>query len=121
MRAKQSINPEKTKLTRLPVPVISSHNMRVGTEDQIKRSWPVTPDDFFRIYRDEPFSLEMEFLEDIPSAKVRLYTNLLSAAGEWEEIEFTPATSQRFVLSVSAVKCGIFLFKEKYSLNNGET
>jgi hypothetical protein len=95
--------------------------MRIAREGQLKRSWPVAPDEFFRIFRDEPLKLEVEFLEAPPLPKVRLYTNLLSKADEWSEIEFERSPSGAFTLSLSPPKCGIFLFKIKHSANGGKT
>ncbi len=106
---------------RREIPSIKSHNMRVAQEGQLKRSWPVAPDEFFRIFKDEPLSLEVEFLEEHPSPQVRLYTNLLSTADEWSEIEFRCNLSGHFSLSLTPPRCGIFLFKIKHSPDGGET
>jgi len=42
----------------------------------MKRSWPVAPDEFFRIFKDEPLSLEAEFLEEHRSSQMRLYPHI---------------------------------------------
>jgi hypothetical protein len=112
---------QKAAVIRKEIPFLKSHNMRIAKEGQLKRSWPVAPDEFFRIFKDEPFSLEVEFLEEHPSPQVRLYTNLLSTADEWSEIEFKRNLSGHFSLSLAPPRCGIFLFKIKHSSDGGKT
>jgi hypothetical protein len=38
--------------------------MRVAREGQMKRSWPSAAGEFFRVFKDEPLTLEVEFDED---------------------------------------------------------
>ena len=106
---------------RREIPSLQSRDMRIAREGQLKRSWPVAPDEFFRIFKDEPLSLDVEFLEEHTSPQVRLYTNLLSTADEWREIEFRPNLSGHFSLALTPPTCGIFLFKIKHSPDGGKT
>jgi hypothetical protein len=115
------MNQQEAALIRRQIPTLKSHNMRIAHEGQLKRSWPVAPDEFFRIFKDEPLTLEVEFLEEPPSPQVSLYTNLLSRADEWSEIAFERNPSGRFTLSLTPPKCGIFLFKIKHSADGGKT
>ncbi len=110
-----------TVLLRREIPPLKSRNMRIAGEVQHKHSWATTPGAFFRIYKDEPLSLEMTFPEGNPSYRVMLYTNLLGTSEEWGEIEFRNNLSGNYTLSVLPSKCGIFLFKIKYSPDNGKT
>lgn len=112
---------QTTAVIHREIPSLNSHNMRIAREGQLKRSWPVAPDEFFRIFKGEPLSLEVEFLEEQPSPRVRLYTNLLSSGDEWSEIEFSRNLSGHFSLSLAPPRCGIFLFKIKYSPDDGRT
>jgi hypothetical protein len=95
--------------------------MRIAREGQLKRSWPLAAGEFFRIFKDEPLSLEVEFDEDNPLSEVRLCTNLLGAADHWSEIAFKRDLSGHFSLSVAPPRCGIFLFKMKHSPDGGQT
>lgn len=95
--------------------------MRIGKEGQLKRSWPVAPGEFFRIYRDEPLSLWVEFQETHAKPRVVLCTDLTGEAGAWSEIDFTQKDSRNFTVSVKPVRCGIFQFKIKHSPDNGKT
>jgi hypothetical protein len=112
---------QTTAVIRREIPSLKSHNMRIAREGQLKRSWSVAPDEFFRIFKDEPLSLEVEFLEAHLAPRVRLYTNLLSTADEWSEIEFSRNLFGRFSLSLAPPMCGIFLFKIKHSPDGGKT
>ena len=115
------MTPKSTALIRRGIPPLKFHNMRIVEAGPLKHSWSTKPGAFFRIYRDEPLSLEVTFQEKNPSARVMLYTNLLGAADEWGEIEFKNHSSGNFSLSVMPPKCGIFLFKIKLSPDNGKT
>ena len=108
-------------LVRKEILPLASHNMRIAREGQIKRSWPTTPGEFFRTFKNEPFVLEVSFLEENPLSKVKLHTNLLGTAEEWDEIEFRNTSSGHFSLSVAPPKCGIFMFKIKHSPDNGKS
>lgn len=110
-----------TAVIRREIPSLRSHNMRIAHEGQLIRSWPSAPDDFFRIFKDEPLSLRVEFREEHPSPLVRLYTNLLSTVDEWSEIEFSRNPSGYFSLSLTPPRCGIFLFKIQHSPDGGKT
>ena len=112
---------QTTTLIRGEIPVLYSQDLRIAQEGQLKRSWSVRPNEFFRIYKDEPLSLEVEFLENLPSPQVRLYTNLLSTTDEWNEIEFRADLPGRFSLELTPPRCGIFLFKIKHSPDGGKT
>lgn len=114
-------NDSNRQFSRYPIPELRSRNMRIGLEGQLKRSWSVAPNDFFRIYMDEPLKLDLEFSQEMLSPKVMLYTNLLGKEGEWKEIEFTRSQSRHFSLSILPECCGSFLFKLKYSMDNGAT
>ncbi|MDA8123580.1 MAG: alpha-amylase family glycosyl hydrolase [Deltaproteobacteria bacterium] len=113
--------PQAAVLVRREIPSLRSHNMRIAREGQLKRSWPVAPHEFFRIFKDEPLVLEVEFLETHPAPQIRLYTNLLSEADEWSEIEFQRRPAGPFSLSLTPPRCGIFLFKIKHSADGGKT
>lgn len=95
--------------------------MRIAREGQLRRSWPVAPGEFFRIYRDEPLSLEVTLLAEHPSPRVLLYTNLAGPDDEWREIEFARSGPGRFSLTLAPPRCGIFLFKLKHSPDDGRT
>ena len=115
------LSKNRTVLIRGEIPPLKSRNMRIAREDLFKRSWSATPDEFFRIYKDEPLSLEVTFRERNPSSRVKLYTNLFGDSDGWGEIEFKNNSSGDFSLSVSPPKCGIFLFRVKHSPDNGKT
>jgi hypothetical protein len=110
-----------TALIRRGIPPLKFHDMRIVEAGPLKHSWSTKRGAFFRIYRDEPLSLEVTFQEKNPAARVMLYTNLLGATDEWGEIEFKNHRSGKFSLSVRPPKCGIFLFKIKLSPDNGKT
>jgi hypothetical protein len=116
-----SMNQQTTAIIRREIPSLQSRDMRIAPEGQLKRSWPVAPDEFFRIFKDELLSLEVEFLGEHPEPQVRLYTNLLSTADEWSEIEFRRNLAGHFSLSLTPPACGIFLFKIKHSPDGGKT
>ncbi|MBL8027379.1 MAG: hypothetical protein JNL74_13245 [Fibrobacteres bacterium] len=109
------------RLIRTSIPVLNSKDIKLGKEGQIYRSWSVTPGDFFRIYKDEPLYLEVNFREDLKAPKVVLYTDMLSKGKEWSEIEFEKVTPNNFRISVNPKRCGIFQFKIKHSPDNGKS
>jgi hypothetical protein len=109
------------KLKRVAVPVLRSKDIKLGKEGQIFRSWSVTPGEFFRIYKDEPLYLEVNFRDEYPNPKVVLYTDIHSTGKEWSEIEFEKVTPNNFRISVNPKKCGIFQFKIKHSPDNGKS
>ena len=115
------MNQQTTTLIHREIPALESRDSRIAREGQLKRSWPVTPDAFFRICKDEPLALTVEFLEEHPHPRVRLYTNILSTEDEWSEIGFRRHRSGRFSLSLKPPRCGIFLFKIKHSPDGGKT
>jgi hypothetical protein len=110
-----------THLIRQEIPALKSRNMRIAREVHIKHSWSTTPGEFFRIFKDEPLSLEVTFQRKDPTYRVKLYTNLLGTTDEWNEIEFRNNTHGSYSLSILPSKCGIFLFKIKHSPDNGKT
>ena len=111
----------QTGFIRKDIPFLKSHNMRIASEGQLKRSWPVALEEFIRIYKDEPLTLEVVFLEEPPSPRVKLYTNLLSTTDEWSETAFRRDPSGHFSLSLIPPRCGIYLFKIKHSPDGGKT
>jgi len=77
-------------------------------------------------FKDEPLSLEVEFLEEHPSPQVRLYTNLLSTADEWSEIEFGRNPSGHFPYRFRRPGAGSFCLRssilrtvEKHGIGTG--
>ena len=110
-----------TALVRKEIPPLKSRNMRIAGERRLKRSWSTIPDEFFRIFKDEPFVLDVTFREVNPGTRVKLYTNLIGDEHGWGELEFKHTGAGRFSLSVMPAKCGIFLFKIKHSPDNGKT
>ncbi|MFH0920741.1 MAG: alpha-amylase family glycosyl hydrolase [Fibrobacterota bacterium] len=111
--------PSPVKLIRRLLPALHSRNMLISAEGQLKRSWPVAPGEFLRLYSDEPLILEVELNLEMAAPKAVLHTNLLSPEGSWEEIAFHRQSSRRFTLSLQPMRCGIFQFKLKYSPDNG--
>ncbi len=112
---------ETNAVIRGGLPPLHSRSTRVAREGHLKRSWPSATGEFFRIYKDEPLRLEVEFIEDHPPSEVRLCTNLLGGADQWSELEFTCDRPGHHSLSVVPTRCGIFLFKMKYSPDGGHT
>ncbi|HUH65949.1 MAG TPA: alpha-amylase family glycosyl hydrolase [Syntrophales bacterium] len=95
--------------------------MRIGKEGLLRRSFPVAPDDFFRIYQHDELHLEAEFHEDSTHARVFLYTDIDCPENEWREIEFKQERPNFFTLSYKVGLCGSYKFKLKYSLDDGNT
>jgi len=116
-----TVSPKITTLTRKEIPPLKSLNMRIAREGQLKHSWPTTPGEFFRTFKNEPFELGVTFVEANPLSRANLYTNLLGTGEEWDEIEFRNISPGQFSLSVAPQKCGIFMFKIKHSPDNGKT
>ncbi len=112
---------QTTELHRRDLPPLHSRSVRVAREGHLRRSWPSATGEFFRIYGDEPLVLDVEFNEDSPCTEARLCTNLFGEAGQWSEVAFTRSAPGRFTLSVLPPRCGIFLFKMKYSPDGGQT
>lgn len=104
---------------RSPIPVLESRNMRIGSEGQIRRSWPMAPGEFLRLYSDDTLHLDLEFREGTAGARAALCTNLLTPEGTWGEIEFKRIDRHRFALDVAPARCGLFQFKLKYSPRRG--
>src|SRR5271157_2397390 len=114
MDAKQSFLP-------FEIPELKSRNMRIGKEGLLRRSFPVVPDEFFRIYQNDDFHLEVEFQQENTRAKVFLYTNIDCPEDEWRELEFKREKDNIYSLSYKAGLCGSYKFKLKYSLDDGKT
>lgn len=104
-----------SKLKRLPVPPLQSRNNRIGKEGRLQRSWSVAPNDYFRLYRDEPLVLNVKTLEPMPDPVFLLNTNLNSKTDDPEEIPFVRVSPDQYCLSVQPTRCGIFQFKLRYS------
>jgi Glycogen debranching enzyme, glucanotransferase domain len=116
-----SMTREAAALLRRELPPLHSRNMRVAREGQMKRSWPSAAGEFFRVFKDEPLTLEVEFDEDNPLSEVRVCTDLLGEGDQWSELAFQRHPSGRFALSVTPPRCGIFQFKMKHSPDGGHT
>ncbi len=106
-------------LKRPKIPAFKIQNVRISEEGQLLRSWSVVQNDFFRIYCDEPLVLEVEFRNAVNQPKVFLYTNILAAEGQWEELGFSHVQGMRFAITLMPSRTGIFLFKLKYSFDDG--
>ncbi len=111
----------KTTLVRREIPLLKTHNVKTARKGLHKHSWSTTPGAFFRIFKEDPLSLEVTFPEENSSSRVMLHTNLLGGEDEWGELEFKNDGSGNFSLSVKPRRCGIFLFKIKHSPDNGKT
>jgi hypothetical protein len=103
------------------IPELKSRNMRIGKEGLLRRSFPVVPDEFFRIYENDDLHLEVEFQQDDTRAKVLLYTNIDCLKDEWRELEFRQGKDNIYSLSYKVRLCGSYKFKLKYSLDDGQT
>jgi hypothetical protein len=103
------------------IPELKSRNMRIGKEGLLRRSFPVVPDDFFRIYQNDDLHLEVEFQQQNTRAKVFLYTNIDCPEDEWHELEFNQEKDNIYSLSYKVRLCGSYKFKLKYSLDDGKT
>ncbi|OGJ93761.1 MAG: hypothetical protein A2350_08555 [Candidatus Raymondbacteria bacterium RifOxyB12_full_50_8] len=120
--AKAAITAKTNKgFARAPVPALKARNIRIGSQGQLKRSWPVAPGAFFRIYQDEPLTLECSFTKKMRAPRVTLRTDLLAAKGKWGDIPFSETGPGACSLSALPRKNGIFRFKLKYSPDNGAT
>ena len=103
------------------IPELKSRNMRIGKEGLLRRSFPVVPDEFFRIYQNDDLHLEVEFQQENTRAKVFLYTNIDCPEDEWRELEFKQKKDNIYSLSYKVRLCGSYKFKLKYSLDDGKT
>lgn len=103
------------------IPELKSRNMRIGKEGLLRRSFPIVPDDFFRIYQNDDLHLEVEFQQADTRGKVFLYTNIDCREDEWRELPFQQEENKIFSLSYKAQLCGSYKFKLKYSLDEGKT
>jgi Glycogen debranching enzyme, glucanotransferase domain len=103
------------------IPELKSRNARIGKEGLLRRSFPIVPDEFFRIYQNDDLHLEVEFQQENTRTKVLLYTNIDSREDEWRELPFKQEENNIFTLSHKARLCGSYKFKLKYSLNDGKT
>ena len=103
------------------IPELKSRNMRIGQEGLLRRSFPVVPDEFFRIYQNDELHLEVEFQQEDTRGKVFLYTNIDCPEDEWRELEFKQEKANIYSLSYKVRLCGSYKFKLKYSLDDGKT
>jgi len=103
------------------IPELKSRNMRIGKEGLLRRSFPVVPDEFFRVYQNDDLHLEVEFQQENNRAKVFLYTNIDCPEDEWRELEFKQEKDNIYSLSHKVRLCGSYKFKLKYSLDDGKT
>ena len=103
------------------IPELKSRNMRIGKEGLLRRSFPVTPDEFFRIYQNDDLHLEVEFQQEDTRARVFLYTNIDCQENEWRDLEFKREKDNIYSLSYKVRLCGSYKFKLKYSLDDGKT
>jgi hypothetical protein len=111
------------RLSFLPfeIPELKSRNMRIGKEGLLRRSFPVTPDEFFRIYQNDDLHLEVEFQQEDTRARVFLYTNIDCQENEWRDLEFKREKDNIYSLSYKVRLCGSYKFKLQYSLDEGKT
>jgi hypothetical protein len=103
------------------IPELKSRNIRIGKKGLLRRSFPVVPDEFFRIYQNDDLHLEVEFQQEDTRAKVFLYTNIDCLEDEWRELEFKQEKDNIYSLSYKVRLCGSYKFKLKYSLDDGKT
>ncbi|MGD1152622.1 MAG: alpha-amylase family glycosyl hydrolase [Syntrophales bacterium] len=103
------------------IPELKSRNMRIGRKGLLRRSFPIVPDEFFRIYQNDDLHLEVEFHQEDTRAKVFLYTNIDCPEDEWRELEFKQEKDNIYSLSYKVRLCGSYKFKLKYSLDDGKT
>jgi len=103
------------------IPELKSRNIRIGKKGLLRRSFPVVPDEFFRIYQNDDLHLEVEFQQEDTRAKVFLYTNIDCPEDEWRELEFKQEKDNIYSLSYKVRLCGSYKFKLKYSLDDGKT
>jgi len=103
------------------IPVLQSRNMRVGKEGLLRRSFPVAPDDFFRIYQYDTLRLEVELRDEAARAIILLYTNIDCPHGTWRELPFMRVARGLYRLSFPVRHSGSYRFKLKYSIDNGTT
>jgi hypothetical protein len=109
-----------SSVTRREIPQLVLRRSRVGKADTLRRSFPTGHGEYFRIYRNEPLRLEVEFLKDLPNLTVVLHTNLGNHDGTWQEVKFQKIGPRKYGVDVHAEKCGSFRFKLKYTLDNGQ-
>ncbi len=108
-----------SSVTRREIPQLMTRRSRVGKAGTLSHSFPTEHGEYFRIYRNEPLRLEVEFLKDLPNLTVVVHTNLGNHDGTWQEAKFQKIGPRRYGAELHADKCGSFRFKIKYSLDNG--
>lgn len=89
---------------------------------RLQRSYPFGARDFFRRYRDELLDLTVTFLDGVPpQAQVLLHTDIGAAVpGEWVDHPFSQIDRHVFQIRLGLPRCGLFRFRVKYSLDQGE-
>ncbi len=109
-----------SEFVRKKIPQLKSRQSRVGKASVSRRSFPVGPDMFFRVYKDDLLELEIEFLTSSDDLVVVLHTNLGNYDGDWRDITFETSDSKVFTLKLDIDRCGLFRFKVRYSLDGGK-
>jgi hypothetical protein len=109
-----------SSITRREIPQLMSRRSQVGKAGTLRRSFPTEHGEYFRIYRNEPLRLEVEFLKELPNLTVVVHTNLGNHDGTWQEAKFQQIGPRSYGVEVLAEKCGLFRFKLKYTLDNGQ-
>lgn len=109
-----------SSITRREIPHLVPRRSRVGKAGTLRRSFPTEQGDYFRIYRNEPLRLEVETLKDLPDLTLVVHTNLGNHDGVWQEARFQQIGPRKYGVEMRADKCGLFRFKLKYSLDNGQ-
>jgi starch synthase (maltosyl-transferring) len=107
---------------RYPIPVLGPHTPPRLHLVRLQRSFKSGPRDFFRLYRDEPLDLTVTVLDGgHPRLQVMLHTDLGAAPrGEWTDYPFETTDGKVFRLQLATPRCGLYRFRVRYSLDNGE-
>ncbi|MCL2793244.1 MAG: alpha-amylase family glycosyl hydrolase [Spirochaetaceae bacterium] len=111
-------------MERKPIPILKSIHWQ---EDEIIFAYPYKDKKIIRIYRDTPFYLEIEITKcaEIEDGIAEVYANFPDESkktkAKWKSIPMEKISNSRFKLTYDFSKCGLFEFKIKYSLDNGNT
>lgn len=111
---------EDVPLPPFEIPELAPKDIRIGTEDLVRLSFPGDRDGFCRIYENEALEIEVTFRRDEPEAVVHLYTNLDGPQDAWREIPFTRGEGGVHRFSYPVTRRGHYQFKIKYSLDGGK-
>lgn len=84
-----------------------------------KRSFPVKPGDYLRVYNTESLDLQIHLSESTDATRVRLHTDL-NTTGDWHHLDFENQGDGNFHLSAPVEHCGEYHFKVQYSYDDGE-